>query len=404
LLHATLRWFVALERADQAEADGAWRRMLRQGELPTWVVATASAYMHARLGDPDAAAHDLDGLDAADLAEIPRDQEWLTTQAQVCLAAVAAGRHDLVARCHELLEPYAHLGVFEGAAAVDHGVVARFLATAASTLGHHDAARRHVDDALAATAGSGRLVMALTRADCGAALARSDDPEDRRRGLALVEAAVTELHGLGVGVAPDLERPLPGTSGRAAAETGEEAERGAGLVREGDVWAVTYSGATVRVRHAKGIADLAILLGRPHQEVHVRMLEGVPAGIGPMSPQVALDDRALAEYRQRLTDLEEELDEADRNADIGRAAELAAERDVLVDELTRSVGLGGRRRTVGSDPDERLRKAVSARVRSSIERIESVHPDLARHLRSSIRTGYWCAYRPERDVIWHVQE
>jgi len=59
-------------------------------------------------------------------------------------------------------------------------------------------------------------------------------------------------------------------------------------------------------------------------------------------------------------------------------------------------------RSAGSDPDERLRKAVSARVRSSIDRLEALHPLLGRHLRNSVRTGLWCSYQPERPVAWEV--
>jgi hypothetical protein len=104
-----------------------------------------------------------------------------------------------------------------------------------------------------------------------------------------------------------------------------------------------------------------------------------------------------------VRDLEAELDDADRHADERRSARLAAERDALVEELTRGLGLGGRRRGAGSDPDERLRKAVSARIKASIDRVEEVHPALGRHLRHAVRTGYWCSYAPEQPVSWHVE-
>jgi hypothetical protein len=175
------------------------------------------------------------------------------------------------------------------------------------------------------------------------------------------------------------------------------------LVREGDTWAFGFDGTTVRVRHAKGVADLAVLLARPGRDVHVRELAGV-AGVvaGSASTEPALDEKAVRQYRQRLRDLEDDLDEAERYADTGRAERLAVERDALVDELTRAFGLAGRRRPVGSDPDERLRKAVSARVKATIDRIDAQHAVLGRHLRNSVRTGYWCIYEPERPVDWTV--
>ena len=46
------------------------------------------------------------------------------------------------------------------------------------------------------------------------------------------------------------------------------------LRREGDVWAVTYDGSTVRIRALKGIADLAVLRDPPGEEVHCLELMG----------------------------------------------------------------------------------------------------------------------------------
>ncbi|HET6966740.1 MAG TPA: hypothetical protein VFI44_00610, partial [Ornithinibacter sp.] len=62
------------------------------------------------------------------------------------------------------------------------------------------------------------------------------------------------------------------------------------LQREGDVWALTYAGQTVRVRDLKGLGDLAVLLRRAGEDVHCLELMGateVGGGTGP-----ALDDRA----------------------------------------------------------------------------------------------------------------
>jgi hypothetical protein len=179
----------------------------------------------------------------------------------------------------------------------------------------------------------------------------------------------------------------------------------AALVRHGDVWEARWDGESVQIRHAKGVADIAQLVARPGHELHVSDLA---PGTGPATSSGAptgdgADARALAQYRARLRAIEEDLDAADRDGDRTRSELLAAERDALVAELSRSVGLGGRPRRDATDPHERLRKAVSARVKASIDRFEELHPPLGRHLRASIQTGYWCVYRPERDVRWHVE-
>jgi len=48
------------------------------------------------------------------------------------------------------------------------------------------------------------------------------------------------------------------------------------------------------------------------------------------------------------------------------------------------------------------RKAVTARIRDTLGRIEQRHPPLGRHLRESIVTGTACCYRPSRDVRWSL--
>ena len=67
------------------------------------------------------------------------------------------------------------------------------------------------------------------------------------------------------------------------------------------------------------------------------------------------------------------------------------------------MGIGGRRRTVGPEPVERLRKAVSARIRDAIRHVDGVHPAAGRHLANSVRTGVFCAYRPETPTAWRCQ-
>jgi hypothetical protein len=392
--------FVAVDRRDAVELDAHWSHLLsKHPELFEQAAAAAMALLvDARFGRRDRLRAQLARFGTDGLERLPRDQEWLAALAQLVVAGVAAGERPFVARCYELLRPYAGLGVFEGAAAVDHGVVDRFLALAApGHAGDAEAARRHTHAALVEAAKSGRLALAHTQADCACALLLTGDEDDQRIGRELAQQAATAYEALGfTALATELSAP----AGSGAAEPAGAPD--AALVREGDTWAFTFDGTTVRVRHAKGIADLAVLLAQPGREVHVAMLEGAPGPDWRSAPQPRLDGTAVGQYRERLRELEEELDEADRHGDIVRAERLATERDALVDELTHAFGLGGRARDVASDANERLRKAVSARVKASIDRLEALDPALGRHLRNSVRTGFWCSYQPERPVSWTV--
>ena len=107
------------------------------------------------------------------------------------------------------------------------------------------------------------------------------------------------------------------------------------------------------------------------------------------------------EYKQRLDDLRDELEEATTAGDLGRAARARDEIEVLTRELAAAYGLGGRARTAG-DPAERWRKAVTNQIRRTLERIRGGHPDLGRHLENALRTGVFCSYAPERPIIWRL--
>jgi hypothetical protein len=260
-------------------------------------------------------------------------------------------------------------------------------------MGDGAALEAHIADALALSEEAGSLALADAQRAAAAALRRFDPHGHGPRIAELEQSVTTARRALGLEAVP---APV------AAPIAALTAALGPSFVRQGDSWTVSWQGVAVQVRHAKGIGDLAMLLEAPGHDRHVRELEGGPRPAAGGSVTV-LDATALAQYRRRLRDLEADLDEAHRFADAGQAARLSTERDALVAELTRAVGIGGRGRRAGSDPDERQRKAVSARVKASIERIEALHPPLGRHLRASIRTGFWCAYEPEHPVAWHVE-
>ncbi|MFD9128428.1 ATPase, partial [Kitasatospora sp. NPDC059571] len=152
--------------------------------------------------------------------------------------------------------------------------------------------------------------------------------------------------------------------------------------REGGLWLLRYAGREVRVADSKGLHDLAVL--------------HAPADTGE-----AIDATARAAYRRRLVELGAEADEADAAGDGERSARIAVERDALVAQLSAAYGLGGRVRRTGSAA-ERARTAVTARIRTAVGRIAEVHPELARHLSTAVRTGTLCEYRPERRPDWRL--
>jgi tetratricopeptide (TPR) repeat protein len=165
---------------------------------------------------------------------------------------------------------------------------------------------------------------------------------------------------------------------------------------EGDYWSVMFEGRTVHVRDLKGMRYLAQLLAHPGREFHVLDLVAVETGqqmaLGDAGEM--LDERAKTAYRRRLAEIEDDIEQARALGDAEREAQADAERDFLVQELARAVGLGGRDRRAAS-ASERARSGVTRAVRQGIARIGEHHPQLGEHLNRAVRTGTYCAYAPD---------
>jgi hypothetical protein len=109
--------------------------------------------------------------------------------------------------------------------------------------------------------------------------------------------------------------------------------------KEGRHWMISFGGREVQLDARKGVRYLALLLAQPGEPIHVAALAAAP------SP------------------LESEP---------------------------------------GHDASERLRKAVTNRIRDAIRRIGAEHEELGEHLRRAIRTGTHCSYAPGRTVEWDL--
>jgi tetratricopeptide (TPR) repeat protein len=179
--------------------------------------------------------------------------------------------------------------------------------------------------------------------------------------------------------------------------------------REGDYWSVTFEGHTVQMRDVKGMRYLARLLADPGREFHVldlvaaenaagaRVHRGSAAGVSGVGLGDAgemLDAQAKDAYRRRLSEIEQDIEEGQVNGDDERVAQADAEREFLVRELSRAVGLGGRDRRASS-ASERARAAVTRATRNAMARIADHHAQLGEHLRLTIHTGTYCAYLPD---------
>lgn len=180
-----------------------------------------------------------------------------------------------------------------------------------------------------------------------------------------------------------------------------EPTQSATLRPEGGTWHVAFNGKSVHVPDMKGLWHLRELVSRPRESVLALSLiaapteDPVPVGdAGPM-----LDREALRQYRKRLADLDEALEDAEARHDVARHAKRTAEREALLKELARATGLGGKPRRAGS-PTEKARLNVTRTIRHAITTLSTTVPELAAHLDESLVTGVSCSYEPRTNVFW----
>ncbi|HYH40390.1 MAG TPA: hypothetical protein VD867_00285, partial [Burkholderiales bacterium] len=187
--------------------------------------------------------------------------------------------------------------------------------------------------------------------------------------------------------------------------------------REGDYWSIGFEKHTTRLRDSKGLQYLARLLANPGRQFHVLDLVAGGKAVLDLSRDAGgsrvlpdagdagqlLDARAKEAYRRRLAEIDEDIEEARAMADVDRAAQAEAEREYLVRELSRAVGLGGRDRRAAS-ASERARSAVTRAIRHGLARIREHDASLGAHLDDAIRTGTYCAYVSDSRVavVWKL--
>ncbi len=370
--------------------------------LHVWRCGRARLYVE--LGEIEPARRELELLAACDFLDLRRDVQWLSSLgllAEVCHALGDAARATLLT---SLLLPHAGRRIVLGHGAACFGVVDRYLGLLAETCGQIEPAIRWYEQAIEAEQGIGAQALATrARIDCARARLRRGREEDRVRASQLLRDAHRSATALGLRALEEQASRLGAVD--CVAPTPPRLAPRAVLRREGEFWTLEHGNDVARLRGSKGLAHLARLLDSPGRELHVLDLY-LPAD-GPDDASDAgerIDARARDDYRARLVDLHDELEEAEGFSDFARVARLREEIEMLTKELAASLGLGGRLRRTGS-PTERARVNVTRTLRDALDRIRSESPEVGRLLIASIRTGTFCSYdpAPEHSLEWRVE-
>jgi tetratricopeptide (TPR) repeat protein len=312
------------------------------------VVYAEAAYLWTAAGDTERARALVRTFYGAALHNLAQDVNWLLTLQCVLEASIATGEAEITKTAAELLTPYTGRAVFNAGAVMFHGLTDDTLARAAAVLGDSHTADRLRAQALTTY----QRIGARWWHDRLAAWSPPPIPK----------------------VGP--VKLIPGSEG---------------------LWLVGPAHETVPVRALRGFGYLRDLLRQPGRSISALDLVTRDTG-SVLQPDLGeiIDRQALDAYRRRLTDIDQDLAEAEDWSDIGRLEALRAERAALLHELRGATGLGGRQRTTGSSY-ERARVAATKAIVAAIDRIATVDEALGRHLRATIHTGLNCSYQPEPD-------
>ena len=321
------------------------------------------------------------------------------------LAALAAGARaawmledaDAARPLYEAIAPYAKLHVVLGGAVGYLGPATRYLGLCAAASDRGDAAVNHLQSALEdCERGAALPLVARISFELATVLALRTSDGGSVRARTLADRALALGRTLG------MER-LVEDSEELLSRLTTPPRHANSLRRRGDHWTLSAGETIATLKHARGLEQLARLLGAPHQEISaLDLLNGI-ATTRPSSRHAVLDDQAKGAYRRRLEELDEQLVVAAKVGDVRREKEADAEREALLLELRRAVGLGGRDRLLGSEA-ERARVNVTRTLRHALDQIVEVAPDVGAHLLASIRTGTYCSYRPPagEELDWSV--
>ncbi|GAB3892546.1 hypothetical protein GCM10029964_067520 [Kibdelosporangium lantanae] len=358
--------------------------------LPTLpALRTALVLVLLDNGKPDEARAEFERLAGRGFSWYPRDPTWLVN---MCGLAIAAHRLDDPPRAgelYDLLREHENSVPLVNYAGVGCGApVAYYVGILAITARRYDVAVGHLENAVQLCLRLGAPVFtANAYGKLAVALTLGEGPGERA--TAARRAADRGIRALGLTL---VHQPLAQSGPRGDTAT---------LRREGEYWSIEFGAGAAHVKDSVGLRHLARLLADPGREFHVLDLAGFDGPSGDAGP--VLDARAKAAYRQRLTELAEDLAEAENFADPVRAERIRSEIDALTDQLASAVGLGGHDRPTGA-VTERARSAVTKAIKAAITRIATAHPPLGGHLRKAVRTGTYCAYEPDPTATldWHI--
>jgi len=392
-----------------ADVEPSWRMLAESVPIP--VVRCFLVRLHCAVERWSDARDGFERFADSQFATLPEDGYRVYCMAFLADACAELGDAARASFLHESLLPYAAEHVSNGS--YYYGSISYRLGRLAATIGDVQAAKTHFVAALQHHRRMGaRCWLTRTQVHYAGMLLRTADPTDRGQAQDLLREGLERARHLGmVGLVAEAERLIATATPQLGVDPvsvpDPESEERAMFRRDGDLWHITYAGASCELREARGLQYIAQLLRHPGRQFHATELVQVAGGIDPSGSDAAgladqqivadlgnagplLDGPATTAYRERLTELREELAEVTGFNDLGRAARTRAEIDALTTELVNAA-----RGHKAASHGERARLTVTKGIKTALDRLRRAHPALAAHLTATIKRGYFCVYAPD---------
>ena len=331
---------------------------------------------------------------------IPRDAAWELLVGGTAMLARELNRADTCRTIGELLRPsVGRHGVINTSQPGSYmRPISYFVGLCDATVGDHESASALFQQAIAESEEVGApLAAAWARYELACVCAATGDTDAARTWAGSAKSFAGPA-GMGY-----LSSKIDSLLGSISEVVGQAVA--SEIRRDGDVWQIRTPRTTFRVTPVKGIDYLVRLLESPGKELHALELAGASgkttsggrAAANDLRTSGAksevVDQKALAQYKRRVEELREEIEDAESNSDSERASRSRAELDFLLEELASITGIGGRARSF-SDPAEKARVAVTKSIRRAIDRLGEHDDQFAEFLRRSVTTGVFCSYQP----------
>jgi len=175
--------------------------------------------------------------------------------------------------------------------------------------------------------------------------------------------------------------------------------KGNGFQFNGNVWEITFLGDVIVLKDMKGLHDIYKLLQQPNKEFHC--LDLMDSKIDEFTSEASIDSKAKTSYTKKIKELQLKMEDAQEFNDLDTLEVLQEEYDAIVNHLSKSLGLAGKSRKLGSTV-EKTRSAITWRIRSVIKKIKISNPELGVHFSNAIHTGVYCSYKPDEAINWNL--